>query len=49
MSKEKKETKKRVKCRFCGNGRAVIKKYGLKLCRRCFKDYAERLGWEKFS
>ncbi|PIU22336.1 MAG: 30S ribosomal protein S14 [Candidatus Diapherotrites archaeon CG08_land_8_20_14_0_20_30_16] len=43
-----KDDKKQV-CKFCGNGRAVIRKYGLYLCKLCFKDRARELGFEKLE
>ncbi|MEM3399676.1 MAG: 30S ribosomal protein S14 [Candidatus Micrarchaeia archaeon] len=36
------------KCRFCGNARGVIRKYRLYICRRCFRETAESLGFRKF-
>jgi len=37
------------KCKNCGRTRAHISKYGLKLCRQCFRDMATSLGFKKFS
>ena len=37
------------KCKNCGRTRAHINKYGLHLCRRCFRDMATDLGFKKFS
>ena len=36
-------------CRICGTTRGVIGKYGLMICRRCFKEVAEKLGFRKYS
>ena len=36
-------------CRMCGNPHAHIKKYGLKLCRKCFRETAPKLGFKKYS
>ncbi|MCD6229801.1 MAG: 30S ribosomal protein S14 [Candidatus Diapherotrites archaeon] len=44
---EKKGTGAR-KCRFCGTSRGLIRKYGLSVCRRCFRDVAEELGFSKY-
>lgn len=41
--------KERPKCRVCGNRAAVIRKYRLNICRRCFKENAERLGFKKYD
>jgi small subunit ribosomal protein S14 len=42
---ERVESNKIVFCRRCGTPKAVIRKYGLYLCRRCFHQEAERMGW----
>ncbi len=36
------------RCRRCGCLRAHIRKYGLHLCRRCFRDTALSLGFKKY-
>lgn len=36
------------KCRFCGNARGVIRKYKLYICRRCFREVGESIGFRKF-
>ena len=36
-------------CEECGNTHGFIAKYGLKMCRRCFRDSAEKLGFKKYS
>ncbi|MHA1713718.1 MAG: 30S ribosomal protein S14 [Candidatus Ranarchaeia archaeon] len=37
------------KCRRCGTNRAIIRRYGLMYCRRCFAEIAKTLGFEKYS
>ncbi|MFH1828033.1 MAG: 30S ribosomal protein S14 [Nanoarchaeota archaeon] len=37
------------KCRNCGRMRGHINKYGLHLCRQCFREIAPDLGFKKFS
>jgi len=37
------------KCRRCGRYSAHIDKYGLDLCRTCFREIAPKLGFKKFS
>ncbi len=37
------------KCKQCGRMRAHIRKYGLHLCRQCFREMAPELGFKKFS
>lgn len=36
-------------CKRCGNYTAVIQKYNLMLCRQCFREVAEKLGFKKFE
>lgn len=39
----------RQKCGRCGRFGAHIKQYGLNLCRHCFREIAEEIGFEKYS
>jgi len=36
------------KCIRCGRFGAHIHKYGLHLCRHCFREIAEELGFKKY-
>ncbi|MFH0715178.1 MAG: 30S ribosomal protein S14 [Candidatus Diapherotrites archaeon] len=36
-------------CKNCGNNKGMVHRYGINLCRRCFKEFAEQLGFRKFS
>ncbi|MBR9675777.1 30S ribosomal protein S14 [Candidatus Woesearchaeota archaeon] len=36
------------KCRRCGRNGAHIDKYGLDLCRQCFRENALRIGFKKY-
>jgi len=36
-------------CIRCGSRDAVIQKYGLYLCRQCFREVARELGFKKYS
>ncbi len=47
--KKEKMDSKHMKCMVCGNQRALIHKYGLKMCRRCFRENAEKIGFKKYS
>lgn len=38
-----------TKCDFTGNTHGVIRKYGLNVCRRYFKNNAKALGFNKFN
>ena len=37
------------KCERCGRFGAHIKSYGLNLCRQCFREIAEDIGFKKYS
>ena len=37
------------KCERCGRYGAHISSYGLNLCRHCFREIAEELGFKKYS
>lgn len=37
------------KCERCGRFGAMINKYGLNLCRHCFREVAEGLGFKKYN
>jgi len=37
------------KCERCGRFGAHIKSYGLNLCRHCFRQVAEEIGFKKYS
>lgn len=43
--------KKRInrRCRFCGGTKGLIRKYGLYVCRKCFRERAEEIGFKKYS
>jgi len=36
-------------CRICGNTHAHVNKYGIHLCRKCFREIAPKIGFKKFS
>ena len=40
---------KNIKCRVCGSRRGLIHKYGLEICRRCFREVAPSIGFKKLS
>lgn len=37
------------KCERCGRTRGHISKYGLNLCRQCFREIATQLGFKKYA
>ncbi|KAI5171470.1 small subunit ribosomal protein S29e [Nematocida sp. LUAm3] len=36
-------------CRSCFNHRGLIRKYDLFMCRRCFREYALDIGFQKIN
>ncbi len=36
-------------CKRCGNYTGMIQKYNLILCRQCFREVAEKMGFKKYS
>lgn len=36
------------KCKRCGRNGGHIRKYGLDLCRQCFREVAKKLGFKKY-
>ncbi len=36
-------------CLRCGNTHGHIGKYGIDLCRKCFREIATRIGFKKYS
>ncbi|MDH5783351.1 MAG: 30S ribosomal protein S14 [Candidatus Bathyarchaeota archaeon] len=36
-------------CRRCGSYGSVIRRYGLNLCRQCFREVAKQLGFKKYE
>ena len=36
-------------CRRCGAYGPIIRRYGLMLCRQCFREVAEKLGFKKYQ
>lgn len=37
------------RCERCGRFGAHIKSYNLNLCRHCFREIAEEIGFQKYS
>ena len=47
--KERKFGANTKKCGRCGRTGAHISKYGLDLCRQCFRETATQLGFKKYD
>ena len=37
-----------ARSRVCNSRRGLIRKYGLDMCRRCFREYAIDIGFVKY-
>ena len=37
------------RCKRCGTSRGFIQRWGLNLCRRCFRDIAPSIGFKKYD
>jgi small subunit ribosomal protein S14 len=49
VPKVRKQGEMTKKCRTCGRTGSHISKYGINLCRHCFRENAIKLGFKKFS
>jgi ribosomal protein S14 len=38
-----------IRSRVCSGKRGLIRKYGLDMCRRCFREYASNIGFVKYK
>ncbi len=47
--KKRKFGKTTHRCRVCGATAGVVNKYGLRYCRKCFREQAEKLGFRKYN
>ncbi|TFG33267.1 30S ribosomal protein S14 [Candidatus Thorarchaeota archaeon] len=45
----KKSGKGNRTCVRCGTHQAIIRSYNLYMCRRCFRETAEKLGFRKYQ
>ncbi len=48
LPKQRKFGKGSRPCKRCGQRGPVIRKYGIDLCRQCFRERAESLGFKKY-
>ena len=49
IKERKKIYDKKQGCEQCGRRRGIVRKYGLFLCRQCFREKAEEMGFKKYS
>lgn len=38
-----------IGCERCGRMRSLVRRYGLHMCRQCFRDCAATMGFKKFE
>ncbi|MCL5787249.1 MAG: 30S ribosomal protein S14 [Candidatus Thermoplasmatota archaeon] len=36
-------------CLRCGRKRGLVRRYGIRLCRQCFREHAPEIGFRKYS
>ncbi len=49
MPKERTTGRARWKCARCGRIGGHVRRYGLNLCRHCFREIAVKIGFKKFG
>ena len=40
---------RKIGCERCGRKRGLIRAYGLHMCRQCFREKAEEMGFRKYQ
>ncbi|MCP4762804.1 MAG: 30S ribosomal protein S14 [archaeon] len=48
-NKKKRSSKGTRVCRRCGTHKAIIRSYDLMICRRCFRETANQIGFKKYD
>ncbi|MCD6279258.1 30S ribosomal protein S14 [Candidatus Micrarchaeota archaeon] len=43
-----KKGKIKYRCKICGSTHSVIHQYGLNICRKCFREVGEKIGFRKY-
>ncbi len=49
VPKKRKHGETTKKCKLCGRTGGRVSRYGLHICRHCFRDNATKLGFKKYS
>ncbi|HLC79028.1 MAG TPA: 30S ribosomal protein S14 [archaeon] len=52
MSEQKVDKGWKIKpsiCNMCKTHKGVMKRYNMHICRRCFKDNAQKMGFRKYD
>ena len=37
------------KCKICGTSRGLIRSHAINICRRCFREVAVSIGFQKYG
>jgi small subunit ribosomal protein S14 len=45
----KKLKSRRHGCERCNRQRGIVRRYGMHLCRQCFREMAPEIGFKKYS
>jgi small subunit ribosomal protein S14 len=40
---------RRIGCHRCGRKRGLVRRYGMHLCRQCFREIAPEIGFKKYK
>jgi small subunit ribosomal protein S14 len=35
-------------CKRCGNKNGLIRRYNINICRQCFREISEKMGFKKY-
>ncbi len=49
VPKKRSTGRSKDRCEICGRTGGHIKKYGLRLCRHCFREISKDIGFKKYS
>ncbi len=49
IKEKKKDYGRKEGCVRCGRKRGIIRRYGLHMCRQCFRETAGEMGFKKYS
>ncbi len=47
--RDRKQGEVTKRCRRCGRTGSHISKYGMHLCRQCFREVATKIGFKKYN
>jgi len=46
--KPKKDFGRKKGCERCGRKSGIVRRYGMRLCRQCFREIAPEIGFNKY-